>query len=46
MIKGLGIFREKSPDWKGILESFKSSVGAGLRPASLRSAIRTYFQLS
>lgn len=46
IIAFLAAFPEESPDWKAILESLKSSVGAGLKPTSLRSAIRTYFQLS
>lgn len=46
ILEFLAAFPEESPDWKAILESLKSSLGAGLRPSSLRSAIRTYFQLS
>lgn len=46
MIEFLAAFPEESPDWRAILESLKSSLGGGLKPESLRKAIRTFFQLS
>jgi hypothetical protein len=42
----LDAFREDSPEWTAILASLKNTLGAGLRPAALRSAIQTYFRLT
>jgi hypothetical protein len=40
------VFREDSPEWTAILASLKITLGAGPRPAALRSAIQTYFCLA
>ena len=41
----LGAFPEDSPEWPQILASLKNTLGGGIRPATLRSAIQTYFRL-
>ena len=41
----LDAFPETSPEWDAILASMKSTLGGGLRPGPLRSAIQTYFHL-
>lgn len=38
-------FPENSPEWPQILESLKNTLGGGIRPPVLRSAIQTYFRL-
>lgn len=42
----LAAFPEDSPEWPTILSAIKNTVGGSLRPAALRSAIQTYFQVS
>ncbi len=41
----LAAFPADSAEWPRILEALKSIFGGGLRPATLRSAIQTYFRL-
>jgi hypothetical protein len=41
-----GSFPEKSPEWPPILTSLRETLGGGVRPAALRSAIETFFRLS
>ena len=38
-------FPEDAPEWPAILASIKSTLGGNLKPALLRDAIQTYFQL-
>jgi hypothetical protein len=38
-------FPEDSPEWASILASVKNTLGGGIRPAALRSAIQTFFRL-
>lgn len=46
MIRGLDIcVPEESPEWPAILASIKSTLGGGIKPAALRTAIGTYFDL-
>ena len=37
---------ENSPDWQAILSSIKATLGGNLKPATLRTAIQTYFRIS
>lgn len=39
-------FPEESEEWRAILASIKATLGGNLKPASLRSAIQTYFRLT
>lgn len=39
-------FPEDSPDWPSILASLKNTLGGGIRPAALRSAIQVFFRLT
>lgn len=41
----LEAFPIESDEWPAILASIKNTLGGGIRPADLRSAIRTYFRL-
>ena len=41
----LDAFPDASPEWPAILASIKNTLGGGIRPAVLRSAIQTYFRL-
>jgi len=41
----LASFPEASDEWPRILDSLKAIFGVGLRPATLRAAIQTYFRL-
>lgn len=41
----LEAFPGDSPDWKAILDSIKVTLGGTLKPASLRTAVQTYFRL-
>jgi hypothetical protein len=41
----MSAFPDDSPDWPAILSAIKNTVGGNLRPAALRSAIQTFFQL-
>ncbi len=41
----LAAFPETSGEWPRILDSLKTIFGNGLRPATLRQAIQTYFRL-
>lgn len=45
LITFLGLFPEDSPEWQPILASVKNTLGGRIRPATLRSAIRTFFRL-
>jgi hypothetical protein len=42
----LRFFPEDSPDWPSILASLKNTLGGGIRPAALRSAIQVFFRLT
>jgi hypothetical protein len=42
----LAAFPDDSPEWPAILSAIKNTVGGNLRPAALRSAIQTFFQVS
>jgi hypothetical protein len=42
----LASFPDDSPEWPAILSAIKNTVGGNLRPAALRAAILTYFQVS
>lgn len=42
----LDAFPEDSAEWQAILASIKATLGGSLKPASLRSAIQTYFRLT
>jgi hypothetical protein len=42
----MSAFPDDSPDWPAILSAIKNTVGGNLRPAALRSAIQTFFQVS
>ena len=46
LISFLGSFPENSPEWPPILASLRGTLGGGVRPAALRSAIETFFRLS
>ena len=41
----LDAFPEESPEWPAILASIKSTLGGGIKPDALRTAIGTYFDL-
>jgi hypothetical protein len=41
----LAAFPEESSDWPQILASLRNTLGGGIRPAALRSAIQTFFRL-
>lgn len=41
----LAAFPEDSAEWAAILSAIKNTVGGNIRPAALRAAIQTYFQL-
>lgn len=41
----LRLFPEDSPEWESILTSIKNTLGGAIRPASLRTAIQTFFRL-
>lgn len=41
----LDAFPDSSPEWPAILASIKPTLGGNLKPAILRSAIRTYFSI-
>jgi hypothetical protein len=41
----LAAFPDDSPEWSAILSAIKNTVGGNLRPAALRAAILTYFQV-
>jgi hypothetical protein len=45
LIKFLRAFPEDSAEWPQILDSLKNTLGTGIRPAALRSAIQTFFRL-
>ena len=45
MANFLASFPENSPEWPPILESLKSTLGGGIQPAALRTAIQIYFRL-
>lgn len=38
-------FLQDSPEWKSILMSLENTLGGAIHPASLRSAIQTFFRL-
>ena len=42
----LAAFPEDSPEWPAILSAIKNTVGGNLRPAVLRAAIQTFFQVT
>ncbi|MEO8614822.1 MAG: hypothetical protein ABI600_06760 [Luteolibacter sp.] len=42
----IAAFPESSPDWQAILSSLKATLGGNLKPATLRTAIQTYFRIS
>ncbi len=42
----LNAFPEDSTEWPAILASVKNTLGTGLRPVVLRTAIQTYFRIS
>ena len=42
----LAAFPEESPEWRAILSAIKNTVGGNLKPAALRTAIRSFFILS
>lgn len=42
----LAAFPDDSPEWPAILSAIKNTVGGNLKPAALRAAIQTYFQVS
>jgi hypothetical protein len=42
----LAAFPEESPDWSQILASLENTLGRGIRPAELLSAIQTFFRLA
>jgi hypothetical protein len=42
----LDAFPENSQEWPSILASVKGTLGGNLKPATLRGAIETYFQIS
>ena len=46
LISFLGSFPENSPEWPPILASLRETLGGGIRPAVLRSAIEVFFRLS
>jgi hypothetical protein len=46
LISFLGSFPENSPEWPPILASLRETLGGGIRPAILRSAIEVFFRLS
>jgi hypothetical protein len=39
-------FPEDSPEWYSILASVKNTLGGGIRPSALRSAIQVFFRLT
>lgn len=41
----LSAFPEDSPEWPAILSSLKTTIGDGIRPDLLRTAIQTFFRL-
>lgn len=42
----LAAFPDVSPEWPAILSAIKNTVGGNLRPAALRTAIQSFFQVS
>lgn len=46
IIEFLAAIPEESPDWKAILSSLQATLGGNLKPATLRAAIQSYFQLT
>lgn len=46
LIAFLNAFPEDSTEWPAILASVKNTLGTGLRPVVLRTAIQTYFRIS
>jgi hypothetical protein len=46
LISFLGSFPEDSPESPPILTSLRETLGGGIRPAALRSAIEIYSRLS
>jgi len=45
LAKFLDAFPEGAPAWPAILASLKNTLGGGLRPAALRSALQVFFRL-
>jgi len=45
LVRFLGSFPENSQEWAPILAALKNTLGGGIRPAALRSAIQTFFRL-
>ncbi len=45
LISFLGAFSESSQEWSQIMASLKNTLGGGIRPTVLRSAIQIYFRL-
>jgi len=45
LVQFLRAFPENSPEWAAVLASVKNSLGGGIRAATLRSAIQTFFRL-
>ena len=45
LVSFLDRFPEDSPEWESILASIKNTLGGAIRPAALRSAIKTFFRL-
>lgn len=39
-------FPEDSPEWPAILAALKNTLGGGIKPAALRSAIQVFFRLT
>jgi hypothetical protein len=46
LAKFLQAFPDDSLEWPAILSAIKNTVGGNLRPAALRTAIQTFFQVS
>lgn len=42
----LAAFPDDSPEWSAILSAIKNTIGGNIRPAALRAAIQTFFQVS
>jgi hypothetical protein len=45
LVAFLSVFSENSPEWPAILAAIKNTLGGGIRPDALRSAIQTFFRL-